>query len=81
LLFVLVFFSSAFFPTQLMAGWYRWVAERNPITWMIDSARRLVITGFDVHDAVKAVLVAGVLAVLLVGFATRQFRRRLGGTA
>jgi ABC-2 type transport system permease protein len=81
LLFVLVFFSSAFFPTALMAGWYQWVAERNPITWMIDSARALVISGFDVRDAVQAVGVAAALALLLVGLATRQFRKRLASTA
>jgi ABC-2 type transport system permease protein len=81
LLFVLVFFSSAFFPTALMAGWYQWVAERNPITWMIDSARDLIIYGFDLRDAVQAVGVAIVLAVLMVSFATRQFRKRLAATA
>ena len=81
LLFVLVFFSSAFFPTALMAGWYQWVAERNPITWMIDSARELVIYGFDVRDAVQAILVAVVLAFVMVLIATRQFRKRLAATA
>jgi ABC-2 type transport system permease protein len=81
LLFVLVFFSSAFFPTALMAGWYKWVAERNPITWMIDSARDLVIYGFDLRDAIQAVGVAVALAVVMVFIATRQFRRRLAATA
>jgi ABC-2 type transport system permease protein len=81
LLFVLVFFSSAFFPTALMAGWYQWVAERNPITWMIDSARDLVISGFDLRDAVQCVGVAMALAFLLVALATRQFRKRLAMTA
>jgi len=81
LLFVMVFFSSAFFPTALMAGWYQWVAERNPITWMIDSARDLVISGFDVRDAVQAIVVAVGLAIVMVFLATRQFRRRLAATA
>jgi ABC-2 type transport system permease protein len=81
LLFVLVFFSSAFFPTALMAGWYQWVAERNPITWMIDAARYLVIYGFDARDALQAIGVAAGLALLMVSIATRQFRRRLAATA
>lgn len=81
LLFVLVFLSSAFFPTTLMSGWYKSVAERNPITWMIDSARDLVISGFDLRDAVQAVGVAVVLAGVAVLLATRQFRRRLEATA
>ena len=45
LIFILLFLSSAFFPTELMAGWYQQVAEANPITWIIDAARELVITG------------------------------------
>lgn len=81
LLFVLVFFSSAFFPTALMAGWYQWVAEHNPITWMIDSARDLVIYGFDVRDAAQAIGVAVALAFVMVFLATRQFRKRLAATA
>jgi ABC-2 type transport system permease protein len=81
LLFVLVFFSSAFFPTALMAGWYQWVAEHNPITWMIDAARELVISGFDARDALQAIGVAAGLALVMVLLATRQFRRRLAATA
>lgn len=77
LLFVLVFVSSAFFPTALMSGWYKAVADHNPITWMIDGMRALVVYGFDWTDALTAVGVAAGLAVLAVLVATRQFRRRL----
>ncbi|WP_334141367.1 ABC transporter permease [Rhabdothermincola sp.] len=77
LLFVLVFVSSAFFPTALMKGWYQSVAERNPITWMIDALRSLVVYGFDWTDALTAVAVAAGLAAVAAVMATRQFRRRL----
>jgi ABC-2 type transport system permease protein len=77
LLFVLVFVSSAFFPTALMKGWYQSVAERNPITWMIDGLRSLVVYGFDWTDALTAVAVAAGLAMVAAVMATRQFRRRL----
>lgn len=81
LLFVLVFVSSAFFPTALMEGWYQTVAEVNPITWMIDSARDLVIYGFDLADAVRAVGIAIALALLAIALATTQFRRRLAASS
>lgn len=51
LVFVVIFLSSAFFPTALMSGWYQTVAEANPLTWMIDAARSLVIEGFSVAEA------------------------------
>jgi ABC-2 type transport system permease protein len=81
LLFVLIFVSSAFFPTALMSGWYRWVAEHNPITWMIDAARNLVISGFDLADAATALGVAALLAVAAITLATRQFTKRLRSTS
>jgi ABC-2 type transport system permease protein len=80
LLFVLVFVSSAFFPTALMTGWYQAVAENNPITWMIDGLRELVITGFAWSDALTAIGVAAALAMLAVVVATSQFRRRLAAS-
>jgi ABC-2 type transport system permease protein len=81
LLFVLVFVSSAFFPTALMEGWYQTVAELNPITWMIDGARDLVIYGFDIGDAIRAVGIATVLALVAIALATTQFRRRLAASS
>ncbi len=81
LIFVLLFLSSAFFPTQLMSGWYKVMAEHNPISWMINGARDLVINGFSFRSAAEALGVAAVLAVGAVALATRQFRRRLAVAA
>lgn len=77
LVFVLIFLSSAFFPTALMKGWYQSVAEANPLSWMIDGARGLVIDEFTLAYAAKALGVAGVLAGLAMLLALRQLRRRL----
>ncbi|HEY5154347.1 MAG TPA: ABC transporter permease, partial [Acidimicrobiales bacterium] len=63
LIFVILFMSSAFFPTQLMSGWYQFMAEHNPISWMINGARELVVTGFSFRSAAEALGVAAVLAV------------------
>jgi len=72
-----LFLSSAFFPTQLMSGWYQRVAEANPITWMIDGMRELVLVGWSWSAALAAVAVPGVLCVIGMIFATRQLDRRL----
>ena len=45
LTFIGLFISSAFFPTEVMHGVYQSIAERNPITWMIDGMRHQVIVG------------------------------------
>jgi ABC-2 type transport system permease protein len=77
LVFILLFISSAFFPTGLMNGWYRWVAEHNPLTWLINGMRYQVITGFDLGEALQSILVAAALAVLAMLLAVSQLRRRV----
>jgi ABC-2 type transport system permease protein len=80
LIFILLFLSSAFFPTELMQGWYQQLAEANPITWMIDAARHLVIDGWSWAEAGVALGVAGGVAVVSVSFAAWQLRLRLADT-
>ena len=45
LFFVLLFFSSAFFPRETMTGWFRAVADVNPISYLVEAMRDLVIDG------------------------------------
>ena len=73
----MLFISSAFFPTDLMSGWYRQVAELNPITWIIDPLRRLVIVGWDASDALTALGLPLAIAAFGLTFAVAALNRRL----
>lgn len=75
--FALVFLSSAFFPPELSGGWFEAVAELNPITWMIDGIRELVVVGWDTSAALTAVGVAGGLLTLLMAAALGALRASL----
>lgn len=77
LVFIAIFISSAFFPTERMSGWYRSAAQHNPITWLVDGMRYQVIVGFDAGEALKAISVAGAVAVFALALASSQLRRRL----
>ena len=77
LVFILMFMSSAFFPTSLMTGWYASVANNNPLTWLVDGARALVISDFAFDEALRALGVSLVLAVATVAWAAYELRRRL----
>jgi ABC-2 type transport system permease protein len=77
LLFVLMFTSSAFFPRELMTGWYHDVASINPVSWMVEGLRDLVIEPFAVAPALRAIVVAAGLGVLTVSLSLVQLRRRL----
>ena len=50
LIFLLIFVSSAFFPTEMMKGWYQSVAEVNPFTFIVNPTRQLVIAGWSWGD-------------------------------
>ena len=77
LIFVLMFTSSAFFPRELMTGWYQTVATYNPLSWILDSLRDLLTLGWSTTDALVAVGTSLALAVVSVLFGLRALRRRL----
>lgn len=77
LIFVLMFTSSAFFPRELMTGWYRTVATYNPISWILEALRDLVSIGWSYEDAAVAIAVSAAVAVCSVALSLRALRRRL----
>ena len=75
LLFALMFLSSAFFPREVMTGWFHDVASANPFSYLIEGVRHQVISGFDLGELGVALAVAfGFFSVGLVlsGLALRR---------
>lgn len=77
LIFVLIFVSSAFFPTELMRGWYQAAAEVNPFTHVIDPTRDLVIGAWSWSSFLQAVGTILAIAVVSLGLAYRAYLGRL----
>jgi ABC-2 type transport system permease protein len=77
LVFISLFASSAFFPRELMRGWFHDVATANPFSWMIDGLRHLILVGWSGGDALAAVAVPIAIATMGVVVSLRQLRRRL----
>lgn len=77
LLFVLLFFSSTFFPRETMSGAYRHVATVNPVSHLVEGFRDLVIDGLTVGAVARTLLIPAVVAVFTVGLALRSLTRRL----
>jgi ABC-2 type transport system permease protein len=76
LLFVFLLVSSMNFPRNLIeADWFRWLATINPVSYLIEGIRSLVIEGWNgeaigLAFAISAVLVA--CALTASAFALRQ---------
>jgi ABC-2 type transport system permease protein len=64
LLFPLVFASTAFVPEELMPEWMQVVNQWNPISYVIEAIRALMVTGFDwnaIGTALVWILVTGAI--------------------
>jgi ABC-2 type transport system permease protein len=76
LLFVFLLVSSMNFPRNLIeADWFRWLATINPVSYLIEGIRSLVIEGWNgeaigLAFAISAALIA--CALIASAFALRQ---------
>ncbi len=78
LFFVLLFLSSAFFPRDLIEqDWFRVIATYNPVSYMVEGIRSLVITGWDGQALAQAFGVTAIAVVLFIALSARALRTRL----
>jgi ABC-2 type transport system permease protein len=77
LLFVLLFFSSAFFPRETMDGAYRAIADANPVSYLVEGLRDLVLTGYSGAAVLQAILIPLAVCGAAVLLALRALRRKL----
>ena len=81
LLFVTIFLSSASLPRNLIkATWFRDVATYNPVSYLLEGLRSLVITGWDARALALAFGFALALLVIALGFAQSAMKSRLTRT-
>jgi ABC-2 type transport system permease protein len=79
LMFVLLFFSSMALPRQLIEqDWYRFLATINPVSYLIEAIRSLMITGWDAEALALGFTVAVVLAFSSVTLAAVSLRGKMG---
>ena len=75
-IFVFLFISSMNTPRDLIAvDWFRWVATVNPVSYLIECVRSLIITGWDAEALLLGFGVATavtVVSLLLAAWALTQ---------
>ena len=62
LFFPFVFLTTVFVPKEVMTGWLATVATFNPVTYLLDALRSLIVTGWDVQA-----LLGGLACIVGVG--------------
>jgi ABC-2 type transport system permease protein len=78
LLFVTVFLSSSSLPRNLIkVDWFREIATYNPVSYLIEGVRSLVITGWDGQALALGFGFAALLVVITLGLASVAMKTRL----
>src|SRR5204863_790985 len=81
LIFMVMFLSSAFMPRELMHGWYLRVVELNPVTYLVEGMRKLVLEDSVSASALGAAWgIPAIGAVFAVLLSLRALRKRLAAS-
>lgn len=79
--FVFLFISSMNAPRDLMeVEWFRAAASLNPVSYLIECVRSLIITGWDARALALGFGIATVIAVVALALASWALDRRLTRT-
>lgn len=78
LMFVLLFFSSMALPRDLIEqDWFRFLATINPVSYLIEAIRSLMIVGWDSEALTLGFTVAIALALTTITMAAISLRGRM----
>jgi ABC-2 type transport system permease protein len=79
--FVFLFLSSMNIPRNLISTtWFRDVATLNPVSYLIECVRSLIIVGWDTKALVLGFGIATVIAVVALALASWALRVRMART-
>jgi ABC-2 type transport system permease protein len=80
-LFVFLFLSSMNAPRDLIGvDWFRFVATVNPVSYLIECVRSLIITGWDGQALLLGFGLAAAIGVLSLALAAGALKERLART-
>ena len=81
LFFVFLFISSMAIPRNLMSvTWFHDVATANPVSYLIEGVRSLIIIGWDGQALALGFGIAATVSLVAVAFASRALNQRLAGS-
>ncbi len=81
LLFVFLFISSVNAPRNLIAvDWFRWAATANPVSYLVECVRSLIITGWDAEALALGFGIAAAIAVVALALASWAMKERMSRT-
>jgi ABC-2 type transport system permease protein len=77
LFFPLSFLTATFVPLDLLSGWIKTAATYNPITYVLEATRSVLLRGWDSEIILRGVLSCLLLGAITYGFAISGLGTRL----
>jgi ABC-2 type transport system permease protein len=81
LFFPLFFLSDAVVPKQALAGWYQGIATYNPVTYLVEALRSLILVGWQPWILAKGAIALALLGVVTLSIAMLALRGRVNRSA
>lgn len=69
------FLTTAYMPRDLLSGWFKWAVTINPVDYVLDGIRAVIITGWEWEPILLGIWVLLGMTVILVTAATWLYRR------
>ncbi|MFN0093153.1 MAG: ABC transporter permease [Dehalococcoidia bacterium] len=76
LFFPLLFLSPAFAPKEVFTGWMEFLATINPVTYVLEGMRSLVLDGWEGEKLARAFISIAGFGVFTLSLATWAYRSR-----
>ena len=76
LFFPLTFLTATFVPVDLLGGWLETVARINPVTYVLEAMRDVLIVGWEVESIAAGLLACAVLGAIPYLFALLSLKGR-----
>lgn len=70
----LFFASNAIYPISMMPGWLKAIATVNPLSYVVDAMRALLVTG-DLSNLPMDMLAITIATAVLIALASLSFKR------
>ena len=69
------FLTTAYMPKDFLTGWFKWAVTVNPVDYVLDSIRTVIITGWEWGAILPGLWVLLGMSALLMAVTTWMYRR------
>jgi ABC-2 type transport system permease protein len=77
LFFPFLFLTTSYVPRNQLTGWLDRVAGWNPVTYLLEGLRSLVMVGWDAHDIASALFAVAIVATISMTLCFAALRGRI----